>query len=490
MKKFFQFVFLFLILFYTVVYPVQSYANAATASKLAVAVGKTLLTKMKNQGFAANDPRFGPTLAASGVTLSDVATTAAGAGGGALLGAVGAPVWLTLAASLAIGTGLQLAMEYGMPNLPPPVATGASNPSLQVSAASGFPSFTYTTTVTNPNPDTTPQGLIFSPDQYFFGSPQGYSSIQGYVDYINSLPKSSSPFVWVNVVSGPMNYSYNSGNGSVSVWASLFYDQIFCRSDVVQDVKPNCTGDVSHGSMTYAHGSQPATCPSGTSWNNTSYACMPSATITTTTTKSGTPQDLANGSFTINDGINGSPLNPQIIANLANRAWQQAAATPGYTGVPYQMYDPVSSWDVAQAYSPQNNPYNDTYPTVQDALAPVSAPNTAISINLDPNPVTTTTSPSTVDLGPDPGIAAPVLEATPTAQQILSPILNLMPSLKSFVVPSHTAACPRPSATVWGKTVTLSGHCDLLETPGVRDALYAAMAVVWTMAALFIVLKA
>lgn len=491
MKRFCHVVFLVFFIFYSLIFPVYAYANVATASKLAVAVGKSLLTKMKNQGFAANDPRFVPTLSAASVSLSDVATAAAGAGGSVLLGAVGAPVWLTLAAGFAVGAGLQLAMDYAMPNLPQPVATGSNNPYMNVSAGSGLPTFNYTTTVTNPNPDTAPRGLISTDSLWYFGSPTGYSTVQDYVSWFNSLPMPTYTQIMVNVNVGLTSYSYNATSKQVTASVLYTYDMIDCRTDIYpNDVKPSCTGMVRHQSATAAK--LPGTCPSGSSWSTLTFQCLPPPTVTVTQTKTGTPQDLANGTFSINDGIGASPLNPQIVADLANKAWQQAAAKPGYTGVPYSIYDPVSSWDVAQSYSTQNNPNGDIYPTVQDSLSPVGAPGSVISININPDPATSTagSGSSVVDLGPDPAIVAPVLESTPTASQILSPLLNLMPDLKSFVVPSHAAACPRPSASIWGQTLTLSGHCDLLDDPAIHDSLYAVMALVWTMVGLFIVLRA
>jgi len=103
----------------------------------------------------------------------------------------------------------------------------------------------------------------------------------------------------------------------------------------------------------------------------------------------------------------------------------------------------------------------------------------------------TGTNPSTEplqNLGPDPGIGAPALEPIPTAQQILSPLLNLFPSLKNFVVPNHNATCPKWSVHLFDRDVPLQDHCPMLEQ--VRPTAYATMAAVWILIALFIVLAA
>ncbi|OIQ75373.1 hypothetical protein GALL_429610 [mine drainage metagenome] len=113
-------------------------------------------------------------------------------------------------------------------------------------------------------------------------------------------------------------------------------------------------------------------------------------------------------------------------------------------------------------------------------------------------PLTTTQPASTgtgaqVNLGPDPGVGAPTLETTPTVPQILGPLFNIMPGIKNFVVPSHQSACPTYTfhfalGSWWSQEVTMTSHCTLVENN--RAAITAAMLVVWTLAALFIVLTA
>jgi hypothetical protein len=110
---------------------------------------------------------------------------------------------------------------------------------------------------------------------------------------------------------------------------------------------------------------------------------------------------------------------------------------------------------------------------------------------VNPNAPTSTNpaaSSPQVNLGPDPNIGAPALESTPTAQMILSPLLNLFPTLKNFVVPSHPSECPRPAITLFNKSLVLDCHCALLES--VRPTLYAVMTFVWAVVALMIILAA
>lgn len=189
------------------------------------------------------------------------------------------------------------------------------------------------------------------------------------------------------------------------------------------------------------------------------------------------------------------PVNPVLLANALNTAWQAAAAQPGYQGLPYSLSDPVTVADVQtwQAANPS------AYPTVSDFLAPAVAPSGSVGVGTVPQPIApgTVASPGTntapegtpqTNFGKDPSIGSPSLENPPTAQMILGPLLNVFPDLKTFVVPSHSSVCPTPSMSLFGKTLTLDGHCSLLEA--VRPTLFAVMAAVWVVIALFIILAA
>lgn len=185
------------------------------------------------------------------------------------------------------------------------------------------------------------------------------------------------------------------------------------------------------------------------------------------------------------------PASPALVAQAANNAWQSAASQPGYQGLPFQASNPVTTAD-AQAWQAANP---SSYPTVGDMLSPAVNPSTsAVSQPVAPgtvaNPGTNTAPANTpqVNLGTDPVVPLPTLEGTPTGQMILAPILSLFPDLKSFVVPSHSAECPKPTLNLFGRALLLDGHCTLLET--VRPTLYAVMAAVWLVIALFIILAA
>lgn len=202
--------------------------------------------------------------------------------------------------------------------------------------------------------------------------------------------------------------------------------------------------------------------------------------------------DTAAGS--IPAAVASSPVNPQIVADAANKFWQQAASQPGYQGLPYSYTDPVTSADVQQWQ--QANP--GSYPSVGDAAGPAINPATGTAPITTPGQVTNPTpgiptapdGTPKLDLGIDPGIGSPNLEPTPTGAQILAPITGLMPDLKNFQVPSHQGECPKPEfdIAVLHTRVRMDAQCTLFE--GVRGPLYNGSLVAWIIAALFIVLSA
>lgn len=217
---------------------------------------------------------------------------------------------------------------------------------------------------------------------------------------------------------------------------------------------------------------------------------------------------------TVPETVKAQPLDPALLATMANKLWQQAAAIPGYSGLPYSMSNPITAADV-QAWQSANPT---AYPTVGDALAPIAPgatagtnipvvpmPNTTVtpttptnpSTNPGTNPGTTVTvQPGTsgavnidvqLNLGPDPGVSAPALEQTPTAQSILSPITSLLPGLKSLQV-SGVGACPTPTFTIFNRSYTMDAQCILLEQN--RAKIQAVMLAFWAITALFVVLRA
>lgn len=184
-------------------------------------------------------------------------------------------------------------------------------------------------------------------------------------------------------------------------------------------------------------------------------------------------------------------LSLDMMARLANAAWQKAAQQPGYQGLPYSPENAITAaevQDLAQRYP-------DLYPRLMDLLGQVSSNpyNNTVTV-LDPltyNPSTDTGSNQqinvTVDLGPNPGIGSPELENT-EAGDVLSPLVNLFPELRSYKVPAHGATCPKGSIDLYGKTLTLDYQCTWFEQN--RQAIFAVFQLSWVLVSLFVFLRA
>lgn len=134
--------------------------------------------------------------------------------------------------------------------------------------------------------------------------------------------------------------------------------------------------------------------------------------------------------------------------------------------------------------------------------------NTTITYNTDNRQVTTNTNTSTGAVTTedtkkpvalpttdtpktevtDPRTPQPTLETPPTGDEIIAPIIGLMPDLKSYVVPSQAGQCPKPTISLFGKTFTVDAQCTIAENS--RTTLMAIMAVVYAIVAVFIVLGA
>lgn len=185
---------------------------------------------------------------------------------------------------------------------------------------------------------------------------------------------------------------------------------------------------------------------------------------------------------TLNDFIDryplagSQPVTNTSLAQIANAMFLAAANRAGYQGI---NYFPITAADFANAAQP-----GEVVPLSSFITPVTAAPGTTPGTGTGNPPATG----STVDLGPNPGIAQPTLEGIPTAAQIMAPIFDLFPSLRNFQVPGHTSQCPPFVVPFFGQDYGTTKHCELLESQ--RGPLGAAALVGWSIAALIIVLGA
>lgn len=432
--------------------PLNALAQALPApepQKVSRAVSGVLQDGMRNRGFASNDPRFWKTLSSVGGRA-----TAAGAGAGAAVitaGVITAPAWVSIAVAAAIGA----VVTYGV--------------TLAI------------------------DGLV----EWLFND-------DGTIDfqYVNSAPTlpgfAQGQMVWSG--EGPSGNVY--GDNFQTVANQIRQDQATSWWGYTY-VVPTCTLTsggyaCSPGNIVLTQKPAPTQCPTGTLLIGASCA------IPTFPDQTAEPQDqegiaVPAAVSAIPEADLNKPLNPAILAALVNQLWQQAAMQPGYDGLPYPQNDPITAAEV--------QPWIQANPTLAPTVGDFVAPNPVTTVNptswvLPSNPTAPVTTPVTesnpgttnpaeenplTNLGPDPGIGAPDLEATPTAQQILDPILNMLPGHRSFTATSHEGTCPTPTINLYGAH-TMDAHCTLIDQN--KGVIQGAMTFAWAVIALFIVLSA
>jgi hypothetical protein len=207
------------------------------------------------------------------------------------------------------------------------------------------------------------------------------------------------------------------------------------------------------------------------------------------------PTTQSSGSQTQQAAYNALPqaakdyaLNREVAAEYANRLWRDAATQPDYRGVPWNASDPVTAPDFAPHQTehpadwPLTSEINQTVPTT--GPSPITSPET------NPNQVNPPSTATTINLGPDPGIAAPTLEQTP--DNIFKPIADLMQPWLSWQVPAHSTQCPtwQAAPSISGRTfaINISSHCTFVDQ--YRSLILAAAVACWIVIATFIVLSA
>ncbi|MEB0137646.1 MULTISPECIES: hypothetical protein [unclassified Undibacterium] len=451
--------------------PLKSWALTASDAaywNMNRALSGTTQTALQNRGYVPNDPRTYSTLSAMSGSAVNIASSAAGAvaGAGAVtLAGITAPAWGSLlifaAASTVVGYTVNLALN-GLVNW-----LFNSNKTVDVITPGSD---------TNSIPGTSIGiGSVWCTNNGGGGcssSPDAMAS-QAIADVL-----AVSGSAYINLISKTCAFS---GTGSTMYTCSTVYK-----------LK---TGTNANGATIYVNLSNGAVvCPSGQYYQGSSCKAFSYATG-----QVATGQTIGQAAGTLTDVQKAQAVNPQLVAALANTLWQQAASQPGYAGFPYPSGNPITATE-AQTWQ-QANP--SLWPTVGDLVAQPHASNVIDTWTLPSNPASATLQPTTApnpnatnpasanplqNLGSDPGVGAPTLEATPTAQMILNPIMNLLPDLKSYSPTMSAGVCPRPTLDLFGHTQTMEAHCTILDNN--RSTIHAAMVLAFSLLALLIILSA
>ncbi|MFM9435744.1 hypothetical protein ACFDR9_002814 [Janthinobacterium sp. CG_23.3] len=449
------------------------------------AIGSTVQKTAVRRGFAVNDPRMLTTFTGMAGTVAIVAADVAIAAATAAT----APVWMTVAAAVgavAIVGGISFGVYKVFFDEPDSSAKFVvKGPAVSYSGPVGEqPSGPYT--------HVEPGSLVFDQAQHVVNStnpriPNGalnFGGITVFGDDPNVMMQTAAS-AWV-AIGGGMGATFQGCDPETPIDA-YGVSTVTCHALRIGsggNVQPQ--SEWPHVENTFQMYSNPVLAPA--TFKGTVGEIVPSLSSA----------ELA------------KPASTSAVSALANALWQAAAAKPGYAGIPYSVTDPVTDADAEAAKVadpaawPRNadlvspvapaagqpvviNPLSvtDPSPTPTD---PSSVPGGASNVNVVNTPTVNVANQVKVDWGADPRVMSPSLEATPSALSILSPLFDLMPTLRNFVVPNHSSVCPKPNLSLFNQTLTMDSHCTVLD--GIKPTLFAVMAFVWLLAGTLIVLRA
>jgi len=447
---------------FLLVIPLNGWSQAQPAAqpdKVGRAVSGVLQQGMQSRGFAANDPRFGATLS----KVSPYLVAAAGGAAAVTAGAVTAPAWVTTGIAIVIGTIVSYVVNLAINGL---------------------------------------VKWLFREDGKIDESGEG-------VPVQKSTTMVAGGAYWnVSFISGKINIQLSGADGEAV--ARQGYSEYRSQSGQDSQTAVTCYGNSTSNQIScgpiYANkqaSGAPASCPAGSVFKGG--ACGPYSFPDPSAIPPATGVPIGTAISHIPASDYQKQLNPAVVAAMADKAWQNAAAQPGYDGFPYPQSNPITAPE-AQNWANANPDY---WPSVNDFVSPnpsTSSNPSPFTLPRNPTaPVTTPVAPSSpntpnagtvnpaaanplANLGADPGTPQPTLEPTPTATQILAPLVGVMPGLRNFQVPSHQSKCPVPEFTVWNKDFRMDAHCTLIQDN--QSTIQAAFTLVWALMALFLVLSA
>lgn len=437
-----------------VVFVNSAFSQAVPVSKMQSALSGIIQQKSLKRGFAANDPRYIGTIKDVSAGLAGTAATAA------VVTAAGvtAPAWVSVALAAGIGTLVTYGVSLAIDGL----------------AKWFFKSSTIDTAAINGQVQN--GGPMVKGGPYWEGTGDKYHNGEPLVAFVLGTDGMAVAMQASSMVKYP-SVTCVSTFGGTGVQCSL----------------PN---GYPTSKAVYRASGAPIDCPAGSFGSATSCSTYDYSYPAPGAVPAQTGVSLPTAVASIPASDLQKPVNPDVLANLANAAWLNAAAKPGYSGLPYTAADPITPAEVTT----WKNANPASYPTVADSVAPQVASNSPWQLPVSPTATTqspgvypsTGTNPAAANplqnLGPDPGVGAPTLEEIPTSEQILKPIFDLLPDFRSFDVPSHAAECPKPSFHLFDRDYVMDTQCTISEDN--RPLIQALMSALWVIIGVMIVLRA
>lgn len=490
----------------------------AYSGRMNKAIGGAIVKAAQRSGVAANDPRFAKTVYAA----ANEASFVVGAGTTAMTVAAiaGAPVWATVA----VGVGVAAAFGYIAykayqlaadddgkvyiqpdPNKPlptkPKVHATLSAAVTHQSLFNGTFDATYGANAVNPYGTYDPNSII----------------------YRNQTPSNIPPSVWKYRVSVPQSLLNGNNSYAYAMTPSELADKarVLAELQLYQYMDSGFVVSSTFHYTTQAGSNSPI--PSA----NAKVVIVYTYTEDGFTDSYDFPVDF-NPNYVpavresmstdeahplIQQNAN-DPIDPAVVAKLANELWKRAASKPGYDGVPYDNANPLTPADVTNwkaenpaDYPTQGDLLNPTNkPGEQITLNPDGSPNTVPPPNPDPNPnpdpipnpggditIIVNPTPVTVNVNPEVDFGSYPNNAEPSLENI-SPS-DIFDQIKSVVLPKtnleeigKSGECPKPTISLWTKDYVIDAHCDLFQS--IAPVIQSIMLAVYAFLAFLIIMSA
>jgi hypothetical protein len=419
-----------------------AHGQALPANKTGSAISQGITQTLIKRGFAANDPRIAQTINA---ISSRTSTIAAAAGGSGSMLSIVARLSPYITAGVLIYAGVTWYFDStGKVTLQPPVSN--NQPIFSNGLQTGQLAWTI-------------QGG-------YWGSPQEAIS---YV-FSNTIA------IYPTAIYSNVNVVYtNSNNANVSYHAKI------SSLGVDGDYTKTATAIIWNG----------INCPAGYGYSGSGSSCTsaglnnPNNGLSGSQIQSFTPQQAFDN---LSTPAKSAPLSPELASETANRLWRNAAAQPGYPGVPWSNTVPTTPQD----FLPWQTAQPTFWPTTNDwGSAPLPNSNPIPAPDSNSNSIPSAPSGSTtVNLGTDPGSPPPTLEDPPA--DLFKPIKDLLQPWLSWSVPSHVGTCPTwqaaPSIAGYVFHIDLKFHCSFIEQ--FRNLIFSIAMLCWILIAAFIILTA
>lgn len=172
-------------------------------------------------------------------------------------------------------------------------------------------------------------------------------------------------------------------------------------------------------------------------------------------------------------------VKPEVIAQTINDLMHDAATQTGYDGVPFGDTDSITASEIQDLLSKENG-----YVTKAGVFDSAFKADGTVNI---PNKVKTSETPG-LDLGENPNIKEPDLDDTPTAKQIMDPVISPLSWIDNMKLSGHASVCPTGSFEVFDTVITIESQCDLFER--LRDIVKVISTLIWAIVAFRVVLSA